>query len=53
MKKTIREKILEGISKAALHTAKVEVNSACMFLGYQPKIPESALKFRNSVKHKQ
>lgn len=49
MKKKIEEKALKIISRMALGTARKEVNSACMFLGYQPKIPESALKLRQNL----
>lgn len=50
MKKKFEEKALRIVSRMALETAKKEVNSACMYLGYQPKIPESALKLRHNEK---
>ncbi len=49
MKKTLKETTLQFISKVALGTAKKEVNSACMCLGYQPKLPESVNKFKKHI----
>lgn len=38
--KQIENKVFEMVSKVALRTAKKQANSACMFLGYQPKAPD-------------
>lgn len=53
MKKKMKEEALRVISKIALQTAKEEVNSACMYLGYQPKVPEDALKLRRNKQMKE
>lgn len=47
--KRVENKVLEIVSKVALKSAKKEANSACMFLGYQPKAPDSinTLKKKN------
>lgn len=36
----LRKSALKLISNAALKNAEKEVNSACMLLGYQPKMPD-------------
>ena len=33
-----KRKILESMSKVAFYNAKKEANSACILLGYQPKM---------------
>lgn len=53
MKKKMKEEALRVISKIALQTAKEEVNSACMYLGYQPKMPEDALKLKRNKQMKE
>lgn len=35
-----KQKALRLISKAALANARKEANSACLFFGYQPKMPK-------------
>lgn len=42
----MKKNILNVISKAALNTAKKEVNSACICIGYQPKAPHNAEKLK-------
>lgn len=46
MKKQMEQKVLSMVSKVAMGTAKKTANSACMFFGYQPKLPESVSKLR-------
>lgn len=46
MKKTLSNLILKAVNK----NLKQEANSACAFLGYQPKMPESVKKFRKERK---
>ncbi len=48
MKKNFKETALTLLSKVALSTSKKEVNSACICIGYQPKIPESLTKFKKN-----
>lgn len=35
------------IAKVVSKNIQKEVNSACMFIGYQPVVPDSAKKFKN------
>lgn len=42
----IKEIGMKLLSKAVLANVKKEVNSACVFLGYQPKMPEKAKKLK-------
>lgn len=46
MKKELKKMSLELVSKVVLKSAEKEVNSACFFIGYQPKLPEDTLKLR-------
>lgn len=46
MKKQLKKLSLEIASKVILESAQKEVNSACFFLGYQPKLPEGVKKLR-------
>ncbi len=46
MRKEMKEIPLKLISKIALKTAEKEANSACFFIGYQPKAPETVKKLR-------
>ncbi|MBR3770748.1 MAG: cyclic lactone autoinducer peptide [Clostridium sp.] len=45
MRKSI-ECIETGISKMALQVTKSNVNSACVFFIYQPKLPKAAKKLQ-------
>ncbi|WP_312433440.1 cyclic lactone autoinducer peptide [Lacrimispora sp.] len=49
MKKNFKETALTLLSKAALSTSKKEANSACICIGYQPKMPESVAKFKKNI----
>lgn len=42
----IREMGMKMLSKAILSNAKNEANSTCVFIGYQPKMPEKVKKLR-------
>lgn len=42
----MKQKTLRSISKAALANARKEANSACVFLGYQPKMPEKLKRLK-------
>lgn len=42
----MKQKTLQLISKAALVNARKEVNSACAFFGYQPKMPEKLKRLK-------
>lgn len=44
--KNFKEKIGKGIGKAATFVAKVEANSACPYLTYQPQKPDAVKKLR-------
>lgn len=46
MKKQMEQKVLNVVSKVAMGTAKKTANSACMFFGYQPELPQSVSKLR-------
>lgn len=48
MKASRKERLLLCISKAILKTARKEADSACMFMGYQPKMPDSVKKLNTS-----
>jgi AgrD protein len=41
MKKEMEKKVLTVVSKLAMNSAKKAANSACVFLGYQPRLPQS------------
>lgn len=41
MKTNMRKKSLEFMSQVVLKTAEKEANSACIFMGYQPKAPKN------------
>lgn len=41
---------LKILSDLALLNAKKEVNSACIFIGYQSKVPEKLKKKKSEVK---
>lgn len=45
--KKLKNVVLKIVSDMALANAKKEANSACIFLGYQPKVPEK-LKKKNT-----
>ncbi|WFR59866.1 cyclic lactone autoinducer peptide [Anaerocolumna sp. AGMB13025] len=46
MKNEMENKVLTVVSKLAMGTAKKTANSACVFLGYQPKLPQSVNKLK-------
>jgi cyclic lactone autoinducer peptide len=46
MKNEMENKVLAVVSKVAMKTAKKTANSACVFLGYQPKLPQSVNKLK-------
>ncbi len=46
MKNEMEKKVLNVVSKLAMGTAKKTANSACVFLGYQPKLPQSVNKLK-------
>ena len=46
MKSQLEKRLLNAISKIALDNAKKSVNSACVFVGYQAKLPESVKNLR-------
>ena len=41
MKSQLEKKVLETVSKIAMGNARKTANSACVFFGYQAKLPES------------
>ncbi len=45
-KKKIRERFGKTIVEMAKKSARLEANTACAFLGYQSKEPESVKKLR-------
>lgn len=42
----MKRKSLEFVSRIVLKTAKKEANSACIFMGYQPKAPKDLKDLR-------
>lgn len=42
----LKKRTLKLVSKVILKTIEKEANSACFFLGYQPKAPNDLKKFR-------
>ncbi|MBD5543341.1 MAG: cyclic lactone autoinducer peptide [Lachnospiraceae bacterium] len=45
--KKLNDAVLKLVTKTALASAKKEANSACMCIGYQPKMPEKVRKLKN------
>lgn len=43
-------KVSQILAKVVNRNIKKEMDSACMIIGYQPVVPESAKKFRNRKK---
>ncbi len=43
----VKKATLFVVSKIALRTAETEANSACICIGYQPKVPGKLKKSRN------
>lgn len=41
------KKVSEFVAKIVDRNIKKEVDSACMVIGYQPVVPDSAKKFKN------
>lgn len=46
MNKKVKKACGKLIKKAAMRIASAEVNSACPFITYQPKLPEKAKELR-------
>ncbi len=46
MKNEMEKKVLTVVSKLAMGSARKTANSACVFLGYQPKLPQSVNKLK-------
>ncbi len=46
MKSQLEKRLLNAVSKIALGNAKKSANSACVFFGYQAKLPESVKNLR-------
>ncbi|MFV0344582.1 MAG: cyclic lactone autoinducer peptide [Anaerocolumna sp.] len=46
MKNQMEKKMLDVVSKLAMSNAKKTANSACVFFGYQSKLPESVKNLR-------
>lgn len=46
MKNEMEKKVLTVVSKLAMSSARKTANSACVFLGYQPKLPQSVNKLK-------
>ncbi|WOO36379.1 cyclic lactone autoinducer peptide [Anaerocolumna sp. AGMB13020] len=46
MKNQVEKKVLNAVSKIAIGNAKKSANSACVFFGYQAKLPESVKELR-------
>lgn len=44
--KNISKKIASCVASLALKTATANVNSCCMYVMYQPKLPKEALKLK-------
>ncbi|MHC1746878.1 MAG: cyclic lactone autoinducer peptide [Cellulosilyticaceae bacterium] len=44
--KNILVKMESGVAKAALKVTELNVNTACMFVAHQPKLPKEAKKLR-------
>lgn len=42
--KKVTKAVLSGLAKASVGVTKMNVNSTCMFLTYQPTVPASAKK---------
>lgn len=42
----VKEIGMKLLSKAVLENAKKETDSACVFMGYQPKMPEKVKKLK-------
>lgn len=45
------KKIPAIVAKVVSQNIKKEVNSACMVIGYQPVVPDSAKKFKDRKKN--
>ncbi len=46
MKNEMEKKVLTVVSKLAMNNARKTANSACVFFGYQPKLPKGSEKLR-------
>lgn len=46
MKDRLEKKLLNAVSKIAMGNARRSANSACVFFGYQAKLPESVKNLR-------
>lgn len=43
----IKEVMLSGMAKASVNAAKMNVNSTCAFLVYQPQIPSAVERLKS------
>ena len=50
--KKITDAAFKFIAGAALNSAKKEANSACTFIGYQPKMPTQVRELKSNKKTK-
>ncbi|SHO50308.1 cyclic lactone autoinducer peptide [Anaerocolumna xylanovorans] len=46
MKNQLEKKVLNAVSKIAMGNAKKSANSACVFFGYQAKLPDSVKELK-------
>ena len=46
--KTIKKIIGNNIARMAIKITRTEINSTCVLLAYQPKLPESASKLKKN-----
>lgn len=46
MKNDVKKLSLELVSKVIMKSVVRDANSACFFIGYQPKLPEDVRKLR-------
>lgn len=44
--KKLKEVMLSGMAKASVNAAKMNVNSTCAFLVYQPQIPSAVERLK-------
>ncbi len=46
MREKMKDVVLKAVTRAALNSARKEADSACMFIGYQPKMPVGVRKLK-------
>lgn len=44
-----KKKLMNVVADLSLAVVKVNVNSGCMFIAHQPKLPKGADRFRNDA----